>query len=184
MTESSGGIAAVGRLIADWQAIRAELVEIERAEHPDTTDRFGRVWTWKSKDLYRHCGTAAPYWMIDNFGLPTQAALDNPNYDLCDICLDGRERHASKCKPEWKCSHTICQSADGDEVTMRYTLWGWSSRLRITEPIRITGGSLRDCRSRRKQFEADYPDALTGIYASGDEPKGLTLLVQQRIGGE
>ena len=98
----------VGRLLADWQTARVALKEMDRAEHPDTTDQFGRVWTWKDKDLYRHCGIACPAYMIDGFGLPTQRALDNPNYDLCGICIDGRERNAPRCKPEWNCSHKLC----------------------------------------------------------------------------
>lgn len=97
---------AVERLLTQWQDARFALAEIERSEHPDITDRFGRVWTWKSKNLYRHCGTACGADMIEHFGLPTQRALDNPNYDLCDICLDGRVRNIRPCKPEWNCTHT------------------------------------------------------------------------------
>jgi hypothetical protein len=101
----------VTRLINEWQSARAQLAELERAEHPDITDRHGRVWTWCGRgDLYRHCGIAAPADMIDNFGLPSQRSLDNPNSDPCDICLDGRERNAPKCRPEWSCSHRWCQS--------------------------------------------------------------------------
>lgn len=100
---------SVENLIADWQEARAALAEIERAEHPDIIDRHSRVWAWVSKDLYRHCCTAAPADMINQFGLPTQGALDNPNYDLCDICLNGRERNVPDCKPEWNCSHTMHQ---------------------------------------------------------------------------
>ena len=100
------GVSVVNELLATWQATREELRAIEAAEHPDITDRFGRVWVWKSRDLYRHCSTAAPAAMIDGFGLPTQAALDNPNYVLCDICLAGRERNVPACKPEWNCTHT------------------------------------------------------------------------------
>lgn len=96
----------VGRLLTQWQDARLALVEMERAERPDITDRFGRVWTWKFKSLYRHCGTACTADMIDSFGLPTQRALDNPNYELCDICLDGRSRNIRPCKPEWHCTHT------------------------------------------------------------------------------
>lgn len=106
-------IKAVGKLIADRQASRAALAEIERAEHPDIIDRFGRAWTWKSRDLYRHCGTACGADMINDFGLPTQRALDNPNYDPCDICLAGRARNVRKCQPEWKCSHRVCQTIAG-----------------------------------------------------------------------
>lgn len=100
----------VTRLLTEWQDARAQLAELERAEHPDITDRHGRVWTWRgSGDLYRHCGNAAPADMIDQFGLPSQRSLDNPNYDPCDICLDGRERNAPKCRPEWNCSHRWCR---------------------------------------------------------------------------
>jgi len=101
----------VGNLLADWQATRLALRAIERAEQPDIADQFGRVWTWKDKDLYRHCGIVVPVRWIGSFGLPLQAALDNPNYDLCEICLAGRERHAPRCKPEWKCSHKWCREA-------------------------------------------------------------------------
>lgn len=95
-------------LVSQWQDARATLAAIERAEHPDVTDRFGRVWTWRGKDLYAHCGIAAPKDMIDDFVLPSQTALDNPNYDPCDICLDGRDRHVTACKREWECSHATC----------------------------------------------------------------------------
>ncbi|MFI9123827.1 hypothetical protein ACIGW0_31300 [Streptomyces bikiniensis] len=100
---------SVENLIIEWQAARAELAELERAEHPDLTDRFGRVWTWRGRgDLYRHCGNAAPAYMIDQFGIPSQRVLDNPNYDLCVICLAGRTRNVKKCRPEWNCSHKVC----------------------------------------------------------------------------
>src|SRR5689334_4293693 len=107
-------VETVGNLVASWQAVRAELHEIERSEHPDITDRFGRVWTWKSKDLYRHCGTACDVDMIPQFCLPSQRALDNPNYDLCEICIDGRERNAFCCKFEWNCSHKWYQEAPAE----------------------------------------------------------------------
>ncbi|MDH6625785.1 hypothetical protein M2271_003596 [Streptomyces sp. LBL] len=99
---------AVAELITKWQDARAALAELERAEHPDIVDRHGRMWTWKGRgDLYRHCGNAAPAYMINDFGLPTQRVLDNPNYDLCDTCLDGRKRNVPDCKPEWDCTHTM-----------------------------------------------------------------------------
>lgn len=103
-TARTAGI--VGALLTSWQTARAELKTLEAAEHPDITDRYGRVWVWKGRDLYRHCSTAAPAHMIDSFGLPTQAALDNPNYVLCAVCVNGRERNVPDCKPEWNCSHT------------------------------------------------------------------------------
>lgn len=100
---------AVRGLVDAWLQARADVAAIERAEHPDITDRHGRVWTWVSGDLYRHCGNAAPEHMINWFGLPSQEVLDNPNYgDLCGICLNGRERHITVCRPEWNCSHIPC----------------------------------------------------------------------------
>ncbi len=63
-----------------------------------------------------------------------------------------------------------------------YTLWGWTSHWsRVTRPLRITSGSNRDCIVRRRQLLADYPDALTGIYATGDAPEGLAFQVQERL---
>lgn len=102
-------------LIVQWQKARARLAEIERLEHPDIIDGYGRVWTWCGRsDLYRHCGNAAPARMINQFGLPSQRVLDNPNYGhLCDTCLNGRTRNVPDCKPEWNCSHVMHQpSAD------------------------------------------------------------------------
>lgn len=102
----------VADLVSEWQAARAELAELERAEHPDITDRFGRVWTWWKGDLYRHCGLAFPRHFLTEegrIGLPTKVALDNQNYDLCAICLDGRERNITACKPEWNCTHKACK---------------------------------------------------------------------------
>lgn len=103
------GTPPVQALITSWQAARAELKALEAAEHPDITDAFGRVWVWKARDLYRHCSTAAPADMIGHFGLPSQAALDNPNYILCDVCVAGRQRNVPNCKPEWNCSHLMHQ---------------------------------------------------------------------------
>lgn len=103
----------VSRLIADWQDARTALAELERAEHPDITDRHGRVWTWRGRgDLYRHDGMACPKeFVLDGaIGLPSQAVLDNPNYgELCGICLNGRKRNVPDCKPEWNCSHMMHQ---------------------------------------------------------------------------
>lgn len=105
----SEAIQTVNHLINRWQTTRKMLMDTERSEHPNVTDRHGRVWVWVSKDLYRHCGNAVPKFMIDQFGLPTQRALDNPNYDLCSICLNGRTRNVSLCAPAWNCSHAVCQ---------------------------------------------------------------------------
>lgn len=102
---------AVTRLITNWTRLRAEAHAAEAATHPDITDKYGRVWTWYGgSDTYSHCGAAAPSSMIPDFGFPTQRALDNPNYMLCDICLDGRTRNVPDCDPLWgPCSHPMHQ---------------------------------------------------------------------------
>jgi hypothetical protein len=74
------------RLVAEWQQARAELRAIEEAEHPPVTDRFGRVWTWKDRDLYVHDQMAWTPQMIERGGLPSAVLAGNPNYDLCAIC--------------------------------------------------------------------------------------------------
>lgn len=104
--------AAVSALVADWKAARTALADLERADHLDIVDRFGRTWTWTGRsDTYRHCGNAAPAHMIGDFGLPTQTALDNPNYDLCVVCVGGRDRKIPDCRPEWSCSHSMHQGS-------------------------------------------------------------------------
>jgi len=80
-------IGVVGSLLADWHAARAELAAIERAEHPDLVDKFGRTWTWwkgtGETALYRHCQMAWTRDMVadGNFSLPRQ-----PYADMCPIC--------------------------------------------------------------------------------------------------
>lgn len=74
-------------IVAQWREARAELRVLEEAEHPDITDRFGRVWTWWKGDLYRHCGCAIPERWVAEWGRPMLALLDNPNYHLCEICM-------------------------------------------------------------------------------------------------
>lgn len=74
--------------IAEWNE-RAEAFLAERgARHPDVTDRHGRVWTWKSGDLYTHDDTLAfPRDMIDGLSLPPAALSENLNYaGLCETC--------------------------------------------------------------------------------------------------
>lgn len=80
---------AVGQLIAEWRAARVVLAELERAEHPDITDAYGRVWAWKGRgDIYTHDRTLAiPQAWIDSYGLPSATLADNPNYGrLCATC--------------------------------------------------------------------------------------------------
>ena len=63
-----------------------------------------------------------------------------------------------------------------------FVLWAWSRRWpNLTQPMRITSGSLRDCRTRQKQFREDYDDALCGIYTAGDAPEALRLQVAERM---
>lgn len=82
--------ATMEKLLAEWTALREQIAEIERAEHPDITDRFGRVWVWWKGDLYRHCGHCIPgEWITSTehpIGLPSPTLADNPNYQLCEIC--------------------------------------------------------------------------------------------------
>jgi hypothetical protein len=85
------GVEGLNAAIVEWRAIRAELAALERAEHPDITDRHGRVWSWWKGDLYRHDDTlAVPADLVADWGLPGARLADNPNYaGLCDICRSG-----------------------------------------------------------------------------------------------
>jgi hypothetical protein len=75
--------------IARWLDLRQQIAELDRASHPDITDRYGRVWVWSSGDLYVHDETIAISrdW-IASWGLPARGLADrNPNYaKLCGIC--------------------------------------------------------------------------------------------------
>jgi len=78
-------------LLNELAAIRSQLAEIDRAEHPDITDRFGRVWVWRSGDFYAHDDALCfPwYWITSTehpINLPSSTLADNPNYRLCKIC--------------------------------------------------------------------------------------------------
>jgi hypothetical protein len=83
--------------IESWRHARAELAAIERAEHPDVTDRFGRVWTWETeisgtgrpRGRYVHDGTfsADDADAVARWGLPPERLASNPNYaGLCETC--------------------------------------------------------------------------------------------------
>jgi hypothetical protein len=84
----TAGLIAAHLMVEDWRATRAELAALERAEHPDITDRRGRVWIWSSGDLYHHDGLLGfPKALIADLGLPSPRLVDNPNYaGLCDVC--------------------------------------------------------------------------------------------------
>jgi hypothetical protein len=101
------------RLVAEWQAVREEIKAIDRTSHPDIIDRHGRAWVWRWDDSYgsqyAHCGSLVSADRID--GVPELAGagtLDNPNYDLCAVCLGGRVRNITPCDVLWKCSHAVC----------------------------------------------------------------------------
>ena len=80
-----------------------------RSGRPPLIDPLGREWVWDSGDLYTHCGMAIPADWVPQQNRPIgEKTLDNPNYDPCDICLDGRKRNVTPCKPEWNCSHAVC----------------------------------------------------------------------------
>lgn len=78
----------MGLLLAEWAAARAAIKAAEAAEHPDLTDKFGRVWVWKSGDLYVHDCLAWPADAIlsDRIALPSPSLKDNQNYRLCGVC--------------------------------------------------------------------------------------------------
>jgi hypothetical protein len=88
MGERAKAMRAWNAFIDSWLAVRAEIAAIERAEHPDITDGFGRVWEWWKGDLYRHDGCIViPRRWIAEWGLPPAQLLNNPNYaGLCETC--------------------------------------------------------------------------------------------------
>lgn len=99
--QAARGVLAVRGMLADWQALRAELRAIEEAEHPAFADKFGRVWTWRKGDLWHHDDTLAlPRDMIDALTrLPSERLRGNPNYwKLCEICRS-QWRDASPVSP-------------------------------------------------------------------------------------
>jgi hypothetical protein len=99
--QAARGIVAVRGMLADWYVARAELRAIEEAEHPAFADRFGRLWTWVSGDLWHHDDTlACTRDMIDALtALPPEKLRSNPNYwQLCDICRS-RWRDTSPVSP-------------------------------------------------------------------------------------
>jgi len=83
--KAARGVLAVRGLVAEWQALRAELRAIEEAEHPAVTDKFGRVWTWTCHDCYHHDNTLAlTRDMIDALaGLPPEKLRGNPTTGSC-----------------------------------------------------------------------------------------------------
>lgn len=56
----------------------------------------------------------------------------------------------------------------------QYVVWGWKPGV-VTEPIRLTGGNLRQCNAGRRQYDGE--GWLTAIYAPGTAPEGLRARV-------
>lgn len=96
---------AVNATLDEWERLRKELRAIEEAEHPPITDVLGRQWTWKDGDLYVHDGMAWPREFVERaeMELPSQAALENPNYRWCPICRGESPRRAARdTGADWK----------------------------------------------------------------------------------
>lgn len=61
-----------------------------------------------------------------------------------------------------------------------FVLWGYKPAYGPA-PIKLTGGTLRHCRSGRKMREGEG-DWMLGIYARGDAPEGLRAQVAALAG--
>jgi hypothetical protein len=77
-------------LLDQWLVARADMHEIERAEHPDLTDVFRRSWRWLAGDLYRHDSMVWTRDMVlsPNLRGPSRYAMENPNYRWCARCRE------------------------------------------------------------------------------------------------
>lgn len=87
--ETERGREVIEIHIIDTERMKLREITTKRS-HPDITDRFGRVWVWKDRDLYVHDGLIA---IPENFvrdpdiQLPNRKLRGNPNYaGLCEIC--------------------------------------------------------------------------------------------------
>lgn len=60
--------------------------------------------------------------------------------------------------------------------TTTFTLWGYKASYGLTEPIRLSGGALRECRADQRMRESEG-GWLLGIYRQGDAPEGLRAQV-------
>jgi hypothetical protein len=89
-TAPDRGLSRMRDTLRDWAESRALLAEVERAEHPDVTDKYGRIWAWSPGhgDIYVHDQMAWPLSSIlsPTSGLPSAELRSNSNYSLCDIC--------------------------------------------------------------------------------------------------
>ena len=64
----------------------------------------------------------------------------------------------------------------------RFTLWGCRrDDVYGVQPIRLTGGTQRQCESARREREREnhHDGWLLGIYADGTAPTGLRMQVEQ-----
>ncbi|WP_420032205.1 hypothetical protein ACN2WE_04925 [Streptomyces sp. cg28] len=85
-------MSRIDELIARWGHARAELADLEAAEHPDIVDHHGRTWVWSQGTLYRHCRLECPEPFITDgrLGLPKKAHLAIVDHEMCAICDPGR----------------------------------------------------------------------------------------------
>lgn len=59
-----------------------------------------------------------------------------------------------------------------------YMLWGYHPRLRGPAgmiPVKLSGGSLRQCAAAGRRWTRDYPGIKLGTYPTGAAPIGLRL---------
>ena len=81
-----------GPILDTLPHLRAELLELERLEHPPLHDRLGRRWEWTTGDLYTHCGITVNAEIVPTLERHlSDGARGNVNYrDSCDLCWGPR----------------------------------------------------------------------------------------------
>ncbi len=66
----------------------------------------------------------------------------------------------------------------------RFVLWGWRrDDVYGPQPLRLTGGTLRQCQSAQRDRERENSGWLLATYAEGTAPTGLRMQVAE-IKGE
>jgi hypothetical protein len=63
---------------------------------------------------------------------------------------------------------------------MRYVLWGSNALYANALPIKLMGGTLRECRATQTRRKAEGGWALA-IYSVGTAPTGLRLIVRKQL---
>lgn len=65
-------------------------------------------------------------------------------------------------------------------TTAEYVLWGYRPGVwPWTAPLKLTGGTLRQCRTEQAQRTRDNQGWRCAIYRKGTAPVGLRLLAEQ-----